>query len=228
MFTAWIVCLLFAFKWYRKWGGWTSDEFVVVSCLCVVLPVVLAVWLGSGFSPDEHLKRLLRSRVYVLAMMVRLLLLLNLGAVLAIVGQYLIELRGDPRRGGGMGHRPRRARDGRDDLADHRLPPPGAAPRLAVRRRARLLGLPLVALRPRQLHGEGAHALVLACWGAFIGLFPPVFLCDEVEGVSPKDMLYAGSLAAVGLIVPLLTLPTMTGTAIKAWSDRASTSTGPT
>ena len=64
-------------------------------------------------------------------------------------------------------------------------------------------------------------ALVLACWGAFIGLFPPVFLCDEVEGVSPKDMLYAGSLAAVGLIVPLLTLPTMTGTVIKAWSDRA-------
>jgi hypothetical protein len=40
-------------------------------------------------------------------------------------------------------------------------------------------------------------------------------------GVSPKDMLYAGSLAAVGLIVPLLTLPTMTGTVIKAWSDRA-------
>jgi hypothetical protein len=34
-------------------------------------------------------------------------------------------------------------------------------------------------------------------------------------------MLYAGSLAAVALIVPLLTLPTMTGTVIKAWSDRA-------
>jgi len=64
-------------------------------------------------------------------------------------------------------------------------------------------------------------ALVLACWGASIGLFPPVFLTDEVEGLSPKDMLYAGALAVVGLIVPLLTIPTMTGTVIKAWSDRA-------
>ena len=62
---------------------------------------------------------------------------------------------------------------------------------------------------------------MLACWGACIGLFPPVFLTDEVEGLSPKDMLYAGSLAVVGLIVPLLTMPTMTGTIIKAWSDRA-------
>jgi hypothetical protein len=31
-------------------------------------------------------------------------------------------------------------------------------------------------------------ALVLACWGACIGLFPPVFLCDEVEGVSPNTV----------------------------------------
>jgi hypothetical protein len=64
-------------------------------------------------------------------------------------------------------------------------------------------------------------ALMLACWGACIGLFPPVFLTDEVEGLNPKDMLYAGALAVVGLIVPLLTIPTMTGTVIKAWSDRA-------
>ena len=66
-------------------------------CLCVALPVVLVIWLGSGFSPDEHLKRLLRSRVYVLAMMVRVLLLLNIAAVLSIVGKYLIELRDYPR-----------------------------------------------------------------------------------------------------------------------------------
>ncbi len=62
---------------------------------------------------------------------------------------------------------------------------------------------------------------MMACWGACIGLFPPVLLTDEVEGVNPKDMLYAGSLTVVGLVVPLLTVPTMTGTVIKAWSDRA-------
>jgi hypothetical protein len=39
--------------------------------------------------------------------------------------------------------------------------------------------------------------------------------------VSPKDALYAGALGVVGLIVPIITLPSATGTMIKAWSDRA-------
>jgi hypothetical protein len=64
-------------------------------------------------------------------------------------------------------------------------------------------------------------ALILACWGAFLGLIPPVFLTDKIEGVSRQDALYAGSLGVVGLVVPLLTVPTATGTVIKAWSDRA-------
>jgi hypothetical protein len=39
--------------------------------------------------------------------------------------------------------------------------------------------------------------------------------------VSPKDALYAGALGVVGLIVPIITVPSATGTMIKAWSDRA-------
>ena len=53
-FVAWIVAIVFAFAWYRKWGGWSSNEFVATIVLCVALPVVLVAWLGSGFSPDEH------------------------------------------------------------------------------------------------------------------------------------------------------------------------------
>jgi hypothetical protein len=64
-------------------------------------------------------------------------------------------------------------------------------------------------------------AVILACWGAFLGLIPPVFLTDEIEGLNPKDFLYAGTLGVVGLVVPILTVPTATGTTIKAWSDRA-------
>src|SRR5271163_4777577 len=64
-------------------------------------------------------------------------------------------------------------------------------------------------------------AFMLACWGAFLGLIPPVFLTDEIEGLNPKDFLYAGALAVVGLVVPIITVPTATGTVIKAWSDRA-------
>ncbi len=64
-------------------------------------------------------------------------------------------------------------------------------------------------------------AVMLACWGAFVGLIPPVFLTDEVEGLDPKDMLYAGALGMIGLVVPIITVPTATATVVKAWSDRA-------
>jgi hypothetical protein len=63
--------------------------------------------------------------------------------------------------------------------------------------------------------------VMLACWGAFLGLIPPVFLTDEIEGVDPKDMPYAGALGIVALAVPIITVPTATSTVIKSWSDRA-------
>src|SRR5207245_11043767 len=40
-------------------------------------------------------------------------------------------------------------------------------------------------------------------------------------GLKPKAFLQAGGLAAVGLVGPIRTIPTRTGTVIKAWSDRA-------
>ena len=77
-------------------GRLVVNEFTVTAALCVGLPVFLAAWLGSGFSPDEHLKRIsaLRSRVYVLCLTTRGLMLLHLAvAVLTIVGMYCTEQR---------------------------------------------------------------------------------------------------------------------------------------
>jgi hypothetical protein len=48
-----------------------------------------------------------------------------------------------------------------------------------------------------------------------------VFLTDEVEGLDPKDALYAGALAIVCLVTTLLIVPIVTSTTISAWSDRA-------
>src|SRR5208337_746993 len=59
-FVVWVVAIVFAFAWYRKWGGWSSNAFVVTVVLCVALPVALVGRLGSGSSPDEHLNRILR------------------------------------------------------------------------------------------------------------------------------------------------------------------------
>ena len=50
-FVAWIVAIVFAFSWYRKWGGWSSNAFAATVVLCVALPVVLVAWLGLGPQP---------------------------------------------------------------------------------------------------------------------------------------------------------------------------------
>src|SRR5271165_4337140 len=55
VFIAWVVAVVFAFSWYRKWGGWTSNAFAATVIVCIALPVFLVVWLGTDFSPDEHL-----------------------------------------------------------------------------------------------------------------------------------------------------------------------------
>jgi MFS family permease len=220
-FVAWIVAIVFAFAWYRKWGGWSSNTFVFTVAVCCVLPVVLVVWLGSGFSPDEHLKRILSSRVYVLSLMTRGLMLLHLVAVLTIIGMYCTELRNYPRITAGWLMVPTSATMAATTFFTtwfHRR---------SLRHIWLIVGITGSAacvwwLSSIDNYTPKEHlVLMLACWGAFVGLIPPVFLTDEVEGLDPKDMLYGGALGIVGLVVPIITVPTATGTVIKEWSDRA-------
>jgi MFS family permease len=221
LFTAWVVAIVFAFSWYRKWGGWSSNAFAMTVIVCIVLPVVLVIWLGSGFSPDEHLKRLLRTRVFILAMTIRGLMLLNLVAVLTIVGIYATELRDYPRTTAGWLMVPTTLSMASTTfltICFHRR---------SLRHVWLIVGMVGMAaciwwLSSIDNFTPKEHlALMLACWGAFLGLIPPVFLTDEIEGLNPKDFLYAGALAVVGLVVPIITVPSATGTVIKAWSDRA-------
>jgi MFS family permease len=221
VFVVWIVAIVLAFGWYRKWGGWTSNAFAVTVILCVTLPVVLGVWLGSGFSPDEHLKRLVRSRIFVLSMMTRGVMLTQLVGVLTIVGLYATELRDYPRITAGWLMVPTTLTMASTTFLTTWLH------RRGLRHVWLLVGVVGTAaciwwLSALDNFTPKEHvAVILACWGAFLGLFPPAFLTDEIEGLNPRDFLYAGTLAVVGLVVPLLTVPTATGTMIKAWSDRA-------
>src|SRR5262249_21699344 len=64
-------------------------------------------------------------------------------------------------------------------------------------------------------------AWMIGCWGLFLGLFPPAFLQDEVEGLDRRDSLYGGALAAVFFVVPMVVVPSMTSTIVSAWIDRA-------
>jgi hypothetical protein len=63
--------------------------------------------------------------------------------------------------------------------------------------------------------------LMIGCWGLFVGLFPPAFLQDEVEGLDRRGSLYGGAVVVVFLIVPIVVVPTMTSTIVSAWTDRA-------
>jgi DHA2 family multidrug resistance protein len=218
---AWVVARLFAFGWYRRWGGWSSAPFAATVALCVSLPVALVAWLLSGLSPDEHLERLVRTRVYVLAMGVRMLMLVHMAAVLTIMGKYLVGLRDYPRVTAGLLMTPATLTMATSTLLT-----------LTYRRRSLrhvwlLVGVVGGAACLWWLSSidnftpKERVAAMLACWGAFLGLYPPVFLTDEIEGLDPRDALYGGALGVVGLTIPLMIIPTVTGTVTKAWSDRA-------
>jgi MFS family permease len=221
VFVAWIVAIVFAFGWYRKWGGWTSNAFAATVILCVTLPVVLVVWLGSNFSPDENLTRLLRSRTFILAMMMRGVMLTQLVGVLTIVGSYATGIRDYPRNTAGWLMIPTTLTMAGATFLTTWLHPRGLRHVWLV---VGVVGAAACIWWLSALDNFTAKehvAVILACWGTFLGLFPPAFLTDEIEGLNPNDLLYAGTLGVVGLVVPLLTVPTATGTMVKAWSDRA-------
>ncbi len=221
LLVVWVVCLTFTFGWYRKWGGWTSNTFTAIALLDLILPVVLAAWVGAGLAVSEHFRRMFRVRIYVLAMCVRMLMLLQLLAVLTLMANYCLELRDYPR-----------------DVTGWILAPASLSMmastilttwfhRRALRHVWLLIGVVGCAgclwwmSSVDNFTGKGEVAFMICCWGLFVGLFPPAFLQDEVEGLDRRDFLYGGALAVVALIVPMVVIPTMTSTIVSAWTDRA-------
>src|SRR5439155_11937028 len=219
LLVAWVVCLLFTFSWYRKWGGWSSNAFALTATLSLIVPIVLVVRVAGGFSPDEHLRRIFRVRTYVLPMCVRMLLLVHLGAVLGLMAKYLVELRDYPRATAGVVLVPASLGMALSSFLTIRFH------RRSLRHAWLLAGVLgsagcLWRLSAVDLFtAKEEVALMLGCWGLFVGLLPPAFLTDEVEALDRRDSLYGAALAVVFLVVPLLTIPTMMSTVVSEWSD---------
>ena len=221
LLAGWAVTLSFTFGWYRKWGGWSSDEFTAVAIASMILPVLLVVRVARGSGLDEHLKRMVKVRGYVLAMCTRMLLLVNLLAVLTFIAIYMVNLRDYPREVAG------------EVLASASLPMAATTLLTTVfhRRALRPLWLLVGAIGSSacvwwmstidNFTSKENLSLMLAVWGGFVGLFPPVFLADEVEVLDPRDMLFGGALSIICLIIPLVLVPNLTQTAVSEWTDRA-------
>jgi MFS family permease len=221
MFVVWIVSLTFLFGWYRKWGGWTSNSFTAIALLAMLLPFAIVVWVGSGLSPSEHFRRMFRVRIYVLAMCTRMLMLLQLLAVLTLMANYCVEVRDYPRAVTGWILAPASVTMALSTFATtwfHRRTLRHVWLLVAVLGCAASLWW--MSSVDNFTHKEEV-ALMIGCWGLFVGLFPPAFLQDEVEGLDRQDFLYGGAVAVVFLIVPIVVIPTLTSTIVSAWSDRA-------
>ncbi len=221
LLVVWVVALLFVFSWYRKWGGWTSNLFMTTALLALLLPVVLFVRVSRGISGNEHLQRMLRVRLYIGAMCVRMLLLLELGAVMGLMANYLIELRDFPRSVAGS-------------ILATATPAMAASTLLTIyfhRPRLRILWFVVGALGSAgclwwmssidNFTSKSQIAEMIGCWGLCIGLFPPVFLTIEIESLDRRDTMYAGGIAILCLVIPLLVIPTATKTTVSVWTDRA-------
>ena len=219
-FVAWVVSLVFTFAWYRKWGGWNSSAFTATALFTIVMPIAVIAWVAASVTPSEQLRRMFRVRVYVLAMCVRMLMLLQLLAVLTLMASYCIELRGYPRTDSGW------------ILAPASLTMAASTflttwfHRQALRHLWLLVGVIGCAACLWWMSSvdfftsKGLIVLMIGCWGTFVGLFPPAFLQDEVDALDRRDVALGGALAIGCVIVLLVVIPTMTSTIVSAWTDR--------
>jgi MFS family permease len=221
LFIAWIVSLAFLFGWYRKWGGWTSNAFTATAVLAMLLPIALVAWVGAGLAASEHFRRMFRVRIYVLAMCVRTLMLLQLLAGLTLMAKYCTALRDYPREVAGWVLAPATLTMAISTFLTTYFH------RRALRHFWLLVGVVGCAAclswmsSVDNFTSKGQVALMVGCWGLFVGLFPPAFLQDEVEGLDRRDFLYGGAVAVAFLVVPMVVVPTMTSTVVSAWADRA-------
>lgn len=217
----WAVSMLFTVAWYRKWGGFTSNAFNACVLIDLIVPFLVVFRLGGHLAIDEHLRRLFRVRVYVLAMATRVLLLIQLLMVLSLIAKYCIDVRDYPRSVAGSVLVP----------ASFTMATSTFLTTFFRRRRLRHFWL-LVGVAGcsgclwwmSSIDGftsKGQLALMIGCWGLFAGLISPSFLQDEVEGLDPKDFLYAGPHAVAVLIFAFILIPSLTSTTIAAWTDRA-------
>jgi hypothetical protein len=150
-----------------------------------------------------------------------MLLLIELGTVMGLMGKYLVQLRDFPRATAGWVLAPASLTMAIATLLTicfHRR---------SLRHVWLLVGVAGSAgslwwmSSVDNFTSKELVAAMIACWGFFVGLFPPVFLTDEVEGLDRRDALYASAIAIATVFTGLTVIPPVMSTTVAAWTDRA-------
>ena len=152
----WAVSMMFTVAWYRKWGGFTSNAFNACVAIDLIVPFLVIFRLGGHLAIDEHVRRMFRVRVYVLAMVTRVLLLIQLLMVLSLLAKYCVDVREYPRSVAGSVLVPATFTMATVHISDDLFPSSPAAPLLVAGRRCGLRRQLMVDVLDRRLHEQGA------------------------------------------------------------------------
>ncbi len=217
----WLISLLFVFGWNREMGGISSNKYLGLVALSVLMFLFLVIRLVINIVKGNQLARILRSKTYLFAMSGRMLLLLHLAACLGLLSKYLVNLRGYPRETAGWVFVPVtfamalsfwfcvQIKDREWRHLTLLIGTTGAS--------ASVLWLSKVDLATT----AGHISLVLVGWGFFLGMLPASFLIDEVECMRKEDMPVAGAFAILCLAAHLNIVPALMSTAVANGTDYA-------
>lgn len=214
LLVSWLMSLVFLLGWRSSEGGWTSNLYTLLATGSLLLFLALVLRLANSLKKGDNISRLLRSRSYLCAMGGRMLLLLQIAAVLGVLAKYMVELRGFPAARAGLAFTPATVTMALGFLICANLR------NRDWRHFSLLLGVlgsaaSIYWLAQADLTTPWTRICwQMAVWGFFVGALPASFLIDEVEGLDKSDLPVAAAFAIVVLATPLILVPSLMGTAI--------------
>lgn len=214
-----MIGLIIFFDRGQRWGWFTSNREVAVLLLTLFL---FAGFLWRQFAaeyPLMELRRIGLIRTYVLAQFSKSIFLVTLYAVLELISEYMVNLRGYPRTTSGWVIVPA----GLGMAATMYWSAYHTSPHS---RRLRLMaGMLSSAMTTWQLSAIDLYtskfwiAGMLLLWGASLGLTVLPVLAYAQFGLDPKAAPTASGIGLTVLILPIVLVHAVVSTAMTRWTD---------
>lgn len=214
----WVVALIVCLFRGQKWGWTTSPPWAV---LFVVFLFSFTAWVARETISDERLidLRLFRRRTFIVTMIVKSLYVVNMYAVISVLGDYMVTLRGYPRTTTGLVMLPGALVMGVTLILS------GLIWRQAARIPRILIGLVGMTVLTWQLSVIDLYtdkwwiAALFTGWGAATGLVISPLLVLASEGLTQPEIVSSAALKNMVRIMPGTFASILIGTLITRRSD---------